>query len=392
MAPEPVEIQEDIIYPHFILSAPILQQAGLVDENHAAMSTFSHYRFAFYSWAKVSIEHVVDLKSAPKIDGVPVILLKAPQVVRCPNIDNVLGLCKASSGPHNTALATRRNELAQRLNMLEVQALRSSVPPSQASSIRRSLSRTVSPAPSYISPLPAQPPSPIQPSPAPPSPHLNPASPLPPRFTASPSPSYEITGPVIKSEPIDVAPSLADGEIIEILSSDDDSDGPVLRSHRRPPIIIIDHDTETEPALSRKRLRKTTPPLAIDVGSAKVTKKQWPRDFHVVDIVKCIEMCAAEKTKSKSSRIKGDLNAFCFASCFPDVTYKPTTFNDNRRRWFEATQQIRDEALAAGHTDAGLWSAFAKKQPAHDAILRAERKRVRRHQDRVKEEDKDEIV
>ena len=41
----------------------------------------------------------------------------------------------------------------------------------------------------------------------------------------------------------------------------------------------------------------------------------------------------------------------------------PRTFYDQRERWLSATSKEREDALAAGHSQEGLWSAFASNIP-----------------------------
>ena len=192
----------------------------------------------------------------------------------------------------------------------------------------------------------------------------------------SPSPQYEIFA-AIKSEPTDRVPSSADTNII-VISFDKDEDGPVhwpAQRHQKAVVNLSSADEIEQPLLGQRQLRKIVPPLDTDSSSTQIQK--WPGDFYVIDIVHCFDMCEAEKGKPRSSR-RGDVNAICFEWCFPGIPFKSSTFHDNHRRWNAAPQHIRDAALEAGQTKAGLWSAFGKKQAAPDAVVRNARKKAHR--------------
>ena len=75
-----------------------------------------------------------------------------------------------------------------------------------------------------------------------------------------------------------------------------------------------------------------------------------PMDFYVMDIVqgfeKCEEACRGRRSVEKA-----------FVKCFK-MPFRHTTFYNHRRHWNKALAAIRDEALRAGRTSAGLWTTF----------------------------------
>jgi len=70
---------------------------------------------------------------------------------------------------------------------------------------------------------------------------------------------------------------------------------------------------------------------------------------HVMDIVQRFEKCD-EARRGRRSVPKA------FVKCF-DIPFRRTTFY-NRRLWGKAPAAIRDQALRAGRTPAGLWATF----------------------------------
>ena len=96
----------------------------------------------------------------------------------------------------------------------------------------------------------------------------------------------------------------------------------------------------------------------------------WPSSFYVVDIVRGFEKCEAAARGQKSVRET-------FIKCF-QVPFRHTTFYTHHRHWEVASQACRDDALRAGHTSAGTWTAFLEHSRSKPAMEKKKnRKRIK---------------
>ena len=90
----------------------------------------------------------------------------------------------------------------------------------------------------------------------------------------------------------------------------------------------------------------------LETAAPETIACQWPADFYAVDIIHFFSACENDPT-TKTDTI--------FYHHFPNVAYRRSTVNENRRRWKNATQDIRDYVLNAKRTDEGKWSVFQRK-------------------------------
>jgi len=97
--------------------------------------------------------------------------------------------------------------------------------------------------------------------------------------------------------------------------------------------------------------------------------KRWPSDYHVVDVANVLEACAPPPPGMTIARV---FESHVFQ------TFKPSTFYDARDRWNIASQEDHDMFENYGHSDEGLWSAFASRVPMKNATVRAARQRQTR--------------
>jgi len=102
---------------------------------------------------------------------------------------------------------------------------------------------------------------------------------------------------------------------------------------------------------------------------AEEVVKQWPSDFHAVDIVKGFAYCT-HAMKSKKCTLKAAFEEF-----FP-TTFASSTYNEHRHRWMDSPQAEKDKALAGRHSSAGLWSEFMKNNPARHAQVKKEKQKL----------------
>ena len=154
-------------------------------------------------------------------------------------------------------------------------------------------------------------------------------------------------------------------------------------------LTISDSDGDTQPVtmpVMRKRSRSlnfSSPSLSMPSSPASSNSERrsgadnsddgvraWPSSFYVVDIVRGFEKCEAAARGRKSVRET-------FIKCF-QVPFRHTTFYTHRRHWEVASQACRDDALRAGHTSAGTWTAFLERSRSKPAVEKKKnRKRIK---------------
>jgi len=93
---------------------------------------------------------------------------------------------------------------------------------------------------------------------------------------------------------------------------------------------------------------------------------KFPISFYAVDI----HAAFCFKPKNKLT-MEGQFE------CFFGVPWKSLTYYDHKARWYNALQDARDRAIAAGYSDAGRYSSFLKAHPAKDAELKAVKRKLR---------------
>jgi hypothetical protein len=77
----------------------------------------------------------------------------------------------------------------------------------------------------------------------------------------------------------------------------------------------------------------------------------------VVDVVAAFSAC--DKARRSDSGV-GET----FTNLF-GLPFRCTTYYENRKRWDDVHQSLRDKSLAAGKTPEGQWSVFLKASRAH---------------------------
>lgn len=175
------------------------------------------------------------------------------------------------------------------------------------------------------------------------------ATPEPSLYAGSTSSTSSLSLPSPSSSQLDLT-------IIKPESFDSSHHSAFPHSSSSEPIILID-DTDDE-----------------DGADHSIGEKIWPKDFYTVDIVTAFELMKRDPYTTRESNAT---LAEAFVLCF-GVPYKKSTYNDHHLRWQAATQSARDTALAAGRTEAGLWSLFMKNNPAKNATVKKEKHRLRK--------------
>jgi hypothetical protein len=144
-------------------------------------------------------------------------------------------------------------------------------------------------------------------------------------------------------------------------------------------LTIFDAEDEPLPALVRNKCAcpsnssslpstpSPSPDGTDDENSDGSPVPAWPADFYVVDIVRGFEKCDEARRGRKSV-------PEAFVKCF-DIPFWCTIFYNHHRHWDKAPAAIRDQALHAGHTPAGLWMTFLDRTHAKMAELDDRRKR-----------------
>jgi len=175
----------------------------------------------------------------------------------------------------------------------------------------------------------------------------------------------QLPQPVVKLEP----------RTIDLTMSDADT---TSRPQSPQPVVIIDltmsdagDDTTPAPVRNKRThssrsssspsIPSSLSPDGTDKSSDDSPLPAWPADLYVVDIVQGFEKCE-EACRGRRSVEKAFVRHF-------KVPFRHTTFYNHPRHWDNTLAAIRNEALRAGHTSAGLWTTFLDRartaKPVH---------------------------
>ncbi|KAH9950175.1 hypothetical protein B0H21DRAFT_889327 [Amylocystis lapponica] len=97
-------------------------------------------------------------------------------------------------------------------------------------------------------------------------------------------------------------------------------------------------------------------------GISHRSRLVWPRDYHAVDVVEGFEVCDAAKTRREPVKQ-------AFEDYFK-VKWNRSTYYDHRKRWDDASQEVRDALLLAGRSDDGLWSVLMSIKTAQAKVFK----------------------
>jgi hypothetical protein len=100
--------------------------------------------------------------------------------------------------------------------------------------------------------------------------------------------------------------------------------------------------------------------------------RAWPRDFLCWEIHEGFIIMDREREHVKSSLSEAFFKAFPSAASF-----SPTTYHDNRNRWKDANDDLRELALSRKDTAPMNWKTFASTVPIRGANVRAARKKAK---------------
>lgn len=314
-----VEVQGGFKWPHFALTPSVLSQAELSNPDET-MSYFKLYNTSIHTWSKVQVGHVITLKAGDHI------FLKGRNVTHCPDFDRLFtGQLRAPHFSNNLQheRAHVRHAMKER-QMGEGKAINSKPKPefrapSSVLSGRRFSSSTQGSGPPRIDLT-------ISDNDDDMTPYAGRLLARRHKIKLEPE-TTDVSQPVkVKSEPMFVDLTISDPE-----------------DHHPPGTV------------TRKRKRSRSPSLHATSESSD-EDHMWPTDFHVVDVVKGFDKCL------KASRTHKSVEE-AFFECF-GVPFKSSTFYRHRRKWERASEASREKALRAGHTSAGLWSAFIARSEA----------------------------
>ncbi|KAF8157691.1 hypothetical protein BJ912DRAFT_839446, partial [Pholiota molesta] len=112
LIPAPFEIQDGFIWPHFILSEPVLTAAGFHDVSEDMR--FNLFHFNLGHWTTVKLNHVVELKD-------PHVFIKASHVQLCQDFSKFHDSMTASITPNiRSNLAGERAYVKKKMAALEL--------------------------------------------------------------------------------------------------------------------------------------------------------------------------------------------------------------------------------------------------------------------------------
>jgi hypothetical protein len=307
--------QGGFTWPHFVVTLEVLLDLDLVSEEVDDISRLRIliYDFSLRSWSKFKLPYVVTLKEEQRC-----IFFKGVKVMECLNFDTHLKNSMTSNEPYNLHRDLRRertyvrNQWRALKSMAPVIELTSSSEDEDSISKSRPLAVTVKLERPLV--VKVEPGSDIPPS-----------SVLPKRKRLPSSSTSEDSEDNLNDSPVSPTGYTASDAIC--IDDDEDERGGEDGSNDNTQ-AGTDDNYRREPVSS------------------------WPADFFVVDIVAAFSAC--DKARRSDSGV-GET----FTNLF-GLPFRRTTYYENRKRWDDAHQSLRDKSLAAGKTPEGQWSVFLK--------------------------------
>ncbi|KAG2012843.1 hypothetical protein CC2G_009808 [Coprinopsis cinerea AmutBmut pab1-1] len=361
---------KDFVWPYLTISEKVLEDAGLTGNGKVQL-----YERSIGFWSDIDAGYV------EKVGEGEVVLLKCASVDAdaCPGFANLLkGKAKPSHIRHD--LAGNRAHVREVLSQ-GVSKMSNPAPSAPPATLDRARARQLL-AQSASKPKPTSAKRRLSPSPPP-------VLQAPPRVFVKAEPSHvavkvkkEATRsntartarppqPSTASTRIKASPSVPLHEQIlasftdnddYYISETEDDDEEEEAGTKDDPVVIASSDEED--------VMFSDDPY--DLTILEDPKKAWPRDFHACQIIAClIDMKRATKNK-----IRGQ-HKNIFRRHFPGYEYKKSTVCDQRTRFNKLSPQLRQNAVRAGLTAAGVWKVVMKDAPSMKEI-RAEAARYRR--------------
>jgi len=252
------------------------------------------YRHSIGTWVNISEGHIVDLQAHGRR-----IFLKARNVTEYPDFDGHLHVDSGNSPPNlRYKLKHERQELREREKMIRKgKAKRDVVEVLSCSEEDDNLKR-------------------------PEKRHCPPSSR---RICRKPLASSEVFEHHHSPHPS--GSQIANEVVVEVLSDESSPAGSPCRSVTLSTPVIRELSPTTDPS----------------------PNCSWPADYYAIDIIKLFADCNEHPERP---------NKGIFEEHFPGVPYRRSTFSENRRRWVNAPQSVRDRVLRAKRTPEGLWSFF----------------------------------
>jgi hypothetical protein len=333
------EVQGGFKWPLFPLTPSILRDADLMlpDENQAQ---FKKYNPAIHTWSKVPIGHIITLTPGEHI------YLKGYDVSNCQEFDRLLSASQHAGEPHfSKNLPYERTYVRQTLKAKAKTTQKAGNTPSYVLSSESEDGgegdEDWSNARSKITQRPpTMPRQPVASSSRSVNVKMEPNDTT---LVASSSRSV-----VVKVEPT----------VIDLTMSDEEDDTihiPTVHKRARSN-SFSSHSSSASVSPS-----PSTPCLSINEteDNSDDPLPAWPTEFYVIDIVRGFEKCEEARRGRRSV-------AQAFFTHFK-VPFRSTTFYNHRRHWEKASAALRDDALRARRTPAGLWTKFLDRSRATHA-------------------------
>lgn len=385
VAPVLFEVQEGFVWPHFILNEAVLDSAGFVDIS--VNTRFNIFRFNLNHWTWVKLNHVVELKDAPRI------FIKATHVQRCQDFELFLSTTSLSAASPNirTNLARERAYVKRKTTEYEL---------SQGSKLPF-VKNTHNLSPNGVVSTPKRPryqrheesPTPTLTTYRPPAP--------PPKFIGNFAPGatrvVKKSAAARRRELMDSYDSDSGLELTDLelampfvthssatSSIHVNSAAPLSTCRINPSASSsashMNSAASSANSLSTSRINSTTSHVDSSAPSSIVSvvpflipnkriskKPRWPADFFAASIANFFD----EVEDSASDTQVCSLFEYHFGRW---VDYKRSTYYDHRQRWQEATLEAKQAVLSAGQTEAGCWLNFMSMTRAPRAHIKAARR------------------
>lgn len=300
------EVQGGFKWPLFPLTPSILRDADLMLPNEEQVR-FKKYNPTIHTWSKVPIGHIITLTASEHI------FLKGYDVNTCQDFDRLLSASQQRSPHFSKNLPYERAQVRQALKAKKT--WKAGNTPSYVPSSDDEGGEGVEEAQSKITRR---------------------------KHTISPHPKVEPSDLVIKVEPT----------VIDLTMSDEEDDSihvPITHKRARSSKSSSSDSSVVSVSASSSTPHSSTTGIEIEDESDDPLPA-WPTEFYVVDIVQGFEKCE-EARRGRRSVEQAFVKHF-------KVPFRSTTFYNHRRHWEKASAAVRDEALHARRTSAGLWTTF----------------------------------
>ena len=129
--------------------------------------------------------------------------------------------------------------------------------------------------------------------------------------------------------------------------------------------VISIHDDDS---IADAEADQTTAKACL-IPDVDMTRARFPSSFYAVDVRTAFAFKTIGKLTVEAQFMR-----------FFDLPWKSSTYYYHKARWCDAPRDAKDNAVAAGYSDAGRYSTFLEAHPVKDAELNTAKRRLRASQ------------